>query len=441
MHIKKHLGFDALIQDYSDCINKVIDQRRKASTNYTVHDVMMSALACMYMQSSSLLDFQTRLALKSNRNNLKGMFGVNQTPKTTAMKDLIDVVKPEELAPTFKTYMAKLQRSNMLKDYQFIDNKYLIALDGSEYFSSKTINCDCCLKKTHKNGTCTYSHQALQAALVSPNKKQVIPLMPEDISNTDGNKKQDCETNAAKRLIPKIRKTHPRMPMIWLADSLYATTPFIELIQQKSEDNFIFRIKKGDHKHLYECIDNMTAIKHENTIKNGKETLYYHWYENINLHASSPIQVNVVRVYVTKEDRYGNKASTIVGVWATDLAINQNTVVDIVRAARARWMVENECFNILKTHGYAIDHSYGHGQKNLAFNFYTLILLAFTLHQIHELTDKLFQKARGLYIKKYALWHSLQFLFNLMVFTSWVSMMEDAIMIRNPEFEGLKPPI
>ena len=67
----------------------------------------------------------------------------------------------------------------------------------------------------------------------------VIPLMPKDISNTDGNKKQDCETNAAKRLIPKIRKTHPRMPMIWLADSLYATTPFIELVQQKAEDNFI----------------------------------------------------------------------------------------------------------------------------------------------------------------------------------------------------------
>ena len=107
----------------------------------------------------------------------------------------------------------------------------------------------------------------------------------------------------------------------------------------------------------------MTAVKHENTIKNGKETLYYHYYENINLHASSQIQVNVVRVYATKEDRYGNKESTIVGVWATGLAINQNTVVNIVRVARARWMVENECFNIKKTHGYAIDHSYGHGQK------------------------------------------------------------------------------
>ena len=99
---------------------------------------------------------------------------------------------------------------------------------------------------------------------------------------------------------------------------------------------------------------------------------------------------------------------TIVGVWATDLAINHNTVVDIVRAARARWMVENECFNILKTHGYAIDHSYGHGQKNLAFNFYTLILLAFTIHQIHELTDKLFQEMRGRFSQLGALWERIR---------------------------------
>jgi hypothetical protein len=75
--------------------------------------------------------------------------------------------------------------------------------------------------------------------------------------------------------------------------------------------------------------------------------------------------------------------------------IDETCVVEIARAARARWMVENECFNILKNHGYSIDHSYGHGhgQKNLSFNFYTLIILAFTLHQIHELTDKLFQQA------------------------------------------------
>ena len=122
------------------------------------------------------------------------------------------------------------------------------------------------------------------------------------------------------------------------------------------------------------------------------------------------------------------------------MIVKQDTVIDIVRAARARWMIENECFNILKTHGYAIDHSYGHGKKNLAFNFYTLILLAFTLHQIHELTDKLFQQARILYAIKRSLWHSLQFLFNMMVFNNWLHMMNYAVMVRDPEFEGIKPP-
>lgn len=57
-HIKKHLSFDALINDFSNRINQITDHRRELSNDYTVHDVMMSAFACMYMQSSSLLAFE-----------------------------------------------------------------------------------------------------------------------------------------------------------------------------------------------------------------------------------------------------------------------------------------------------------------------------------------------------------------------------------------------
>jgi hypothetical protein len=42
--------------------------------------------------------------------------------------------------------------------------------------------------------------------------------MPEEISNTDGQEKQDSEISAAKRLLPKIRAQHPRMPFIWMGD-------------------------------------------------------------------------------------------------------------------------------------------------------------------------------------------------------------------------------
>ena len=297
------------------------------------------------------------------------------------------------------------------------------------------------MQKQHKNGSVTYSHQALQAAIVSPEKKQVLPLMPEDIRNTDGDEKQDCEINAAKRLVPKIRKSHPRMPMIWLADSLYATAPFITLLQSNSKDSFILRAKESDHKTLYSSIKEMVPNNHEEVVNKGKETLYYRWYNKIKLNASSDIEVNVLRVYSTKTDRYGKQSSTIVGLWVTDLMITAENVSRIARAARARWMVENECFNTLKNTGYAIDHSYGHGQKNLAFNFYMLIMLAFILHQIQELTEKLFQQARSYCSTRKRFWGDLLFMFNKMLFDSWYHMMESAVKMMDPNYEGLSPPI
>ena len=60
------------------------------------------------------------------------------------------------------------------------------------------------------------------------------------------------------------------------------------------------------------------------------------------------------------------------------------------QGGRCRWKLENECFNTLKNQGYVIDHSYGHGDKNLCFNFYLLTLIAFSFHQVYELTDKVY---------------------------------------------------
>ncbi len=264
--------------------------------------------------------------------------------------------------------------------------------------------------------------------------------MPEDISNEDGSEKQDCEINAAKRLIPKIRKAHPRMSMVWLADSLYATAPFIDLITSNSKDSFILRAQEKDHKKLYSAIDAMEPHKHQEIIKKGKETLYYRWYNDVDLNNSNDIKVNVLRIYSTKTNRYGNKLSTIIGLWVTDLSITTSNVSDIAKAARARWMVENECFNTLKNTGYGIEHSYGHGQKNLAFNFYMLILLAFTLHQIQELTEPLFKQARSYCSTRKRFWSDLLFMFNKMLFDSWYHMMETAIKIMNPDYKGLSPP-
>ena len=69
------------------------------------------------------------------------------------------------------------------------------------------------LQKT-TNNTTTYYHQVVAATIVCPGIKQVIPLAPEPIQNTDGSTKQDCEINAGKRIVKKIRSTHPKLKII-----------------------------------------------------------------------------------------------------------------------------------------------------------------------------------------------------------------------------------
>ena len=63
-------------------------------------------------------------------------------------------------------------------------------------------------------------------------------------------------------------------------------------------------------------------------------------------------------------------------------------------AGKFRRLTHHELFNVMKNHGYYMERNYGHGQKNLAFNFYLLTLLALFFHQIAELTDKQYQACR-----------------------------------------------
>ena len=64
----------------------------------------------------------------------------------------------------------------------------------------------------------------LGAVLIHPDKRAVIPLMPEPIIQQDGTSKNDCERNAAKRLIVKLRQDHPHLTLIVTEDSLALLT-------------------------------------------------------------------------------------------------------------------------------------------------------------------------------------------------------------------------
>ena len=113
-----------------------------------------------------------------------GDAGVREIPVDSQLRDLIDRHDQQPILPCFADWIGRLQRCKWLQHYQIFDARYLITLDGSRYFSSEAVHCAHCLTTT-KNGTTRYHHDILQAAIVHPDKRQVLPLAPEFVRNSD----------------------------------------------------------------------------------------------------------------------------------------------------------------------------------------------------------------------------------------------------------------
>ncbi len=86
-------------------------------------------------------------------------------------------------------------------------------------------------KKKRTGETINYQQQLLGASIVHPDFNEVIPLMPEMIVQQDGVSKNDCECNAAKRLLTKLKKHYSYLKICILEDSQSANAPHIKLLK------------------------------------------------------------------------------------------------------------------------------------------------------------------------------------------------------------------
>ncbi len=349
-----------------------------------------------YLQDPSLLEFQRRFQDRIQRNNLSTVFGVKDIPDDSQLREIID---------------------------------------GTEYFGSEKIGCMKCLRKKSKYGEVRYSHQILQATVMAPGKRQVIPLGPEFISNKSMGGVQDCELEAGKRLIPKLRSAHRQLSMVIVGDSLYSKQPFIKVLKEQRM-HFILGAKPKDHKSLMEDIEGLRRGGYLSRLEyTDKKKKHYvcEWVKDILLNGylgGEVVNYIEFQIYNTEGKRtYHNS-------WVTDLEVNEGNVRELVKGGRARWKIENEGFNTLKNHGYHLEHNFGHGTKNLSEAFFVLNLLSFFVHQILELTDLLYQSCRAGFSARKEFWNVIRASFRLLLFDSW-----EQVLIRMnspplPAFQG-----
>jgi hypothetical protein len=414
---RKHLGADALFRllhaHFATIADDDVDE-----VEIPLADALMSAFAMFSLKAPSLLAFDKQRA----EGNLQTIYGIARAPCDTRMRERLDPVSPASLRPSFTLVFRQLQRGKALEPMVFLDGHYLVALDGTGYFSSKTIHCASCLHKEHRNGSITYSHQMLGAAIIHPDCRAVIPLMPEPIVQQDGTEKNDCERNAAKRFIIKLRQDHPHLRFIITEDALSSNAPHIETLHDYG-CHYILGVKAGDHAYLFQQVQ---AAEHA-----GRVTYYerhdraagvvhrFRFVNDVPLNASNPdVRVNFLEYWERGADKVQHFS------WVTDLRVSTRNVYHLMRGGRARWKIENETFNTLKNQGYNFEHNYGHGTQNLSVVFAILMMLAFLVDQVQQLCCALFQAVWAQLGSKRMLWERMRALFYDYAFASMRQLFE-----------------
>jgi hypothetical protein len=427
----KSLTLESVIATLSETFLKIGDGRDPAKVKYALHDVLMSGFAMMFFHHPSLLQFQKRMKEKRGRCNLETLFQVKSVPSDTQMREILDEVSPESLRQLLPKLFEKVRRAGWAEQYKTSlpsgkhkGSYYTMPLDGMEYFHSNEIECPGCLKKEDlKSGLTSFSHCVVGATLVKAGSHRIFPLDVEEVRNTDGQKKQDCELNAGKRLIERVRKEHPQLPLIVLGDDLYSHEPLVELLIEKRM-HFVFVAKPESHRELIEWVEELDRQgecvkgKWEEEAGRKRRIFEYRIAEIVPLKADAKVGVNYVEVW----ERDQNGKLLYHNSWVTDLDVDAENVAVIVRIGRSRWKIENEQFNIHKNHGYEVEHNYGHGKKNLSMVFYLLNLQAFVTHLILEFGDRLYQKCREQETLRET-WNILRTLMSRYLFESWKAML------------------
>ncbi len=137
--------------------------------------------------------------------------------------------------------------------------------------------------------------------------------------------------------------------------------------------------KPASDQTITEYLHGAELREHRQTIcKQGKHiTTVYRWLAAVPLRATADaIAANWFSIEIFNDK--GNR--TYHNSFVTALAVSADPVAELAAGGRARWKIENDTFDVLKTGRYNLEHSFVHGKETLANVLVALNLLAFAFH-------------------------------------------------------------
>ena len=368
-----------------DMFENLTDVRNKSYVTYKMKTICVTRLFGLLCGLTTMTDISSNNFNTDNCiKNLSKICGqtLEEIPYWETIQDVFINMNTNELRNIQKYIVKTLIRSKMFDKYRF-NGSFQLLFDGTGLSSHNYNLNNNCLERKHKDGKISYYKYVLECKLVVGNI--IISLDSEFIENekmlTD-KQKQDCETNAFKRMIKRIKKNYPKYKFIITGDGLYATTPIIKLCK-KYKWNYIFNLKPDRLKEINETF--------EDNINYQNETNHQNYYLSTDIKYKG-ISLSAFKYIETK------KKKTTIFRYISDLEIKDSNIKEIVSMGRKRWKIENEGFYTQKHRTFNISHLNSRNDTAMK-NHYFFIQFAHTIRQLLE-QGNLLTKSLKLKIKE-----------------------------------------
>lgn len=364
----------------------VADPRIQSRCIYSIEEILFSGLMIFLLRYRSLRSFC--LEHRNNEisiNNFQRWITISNIPCDDELRYGLQTVRTCSINNLLKDFHQQLERKKTLSSEKLFNSHELVVLDGTGHLNSTNIKCDRCLIKNLQNGEVHFYHGQLLATLTNVNASYSLPLQFEPIEKSDTETqytKNDCELNAVKRLLPRLRSQFPKRNFCFLADNLMAVDSVINIILERGW-SFIFTAKPERNKEVFFMSDYLHEKRKElkQVDQNGTRRIYQ-WSNELPLkqYSKNQIVTHVNLIQYRETDQQGQIIYQ--SSWITNLQITTNNIKTLVQAARSRFVIENRNFNEQKNLGFHTEHNFGH--------FGNLPNVFFGLAQIAQLISEMF---------------------------------------------------
>ena len=364
------------------------DPRNQGYIKYTQADLGYMAILKNICGQHSMREMEENFNTETCIDTLRLMSGnrsLNEMPHYDTLNYYLEKLSPECLSELRRKMVTSLIRGKQFNRNRLLGKYWRVIFDGAGLFCFKEKHCENCLcmERRMDDGKKEklYYHKVLEAKIVLSDSI-VISLGTEFIENEKEDvEKQDCETNAAKRLMERIKKDYPRLPICIQGDALYATEPMMKLCREKYHWEYIFTQKDTRQKLLdegFEWIKSGGIKKVSGLCEEKGAGCYANHVEEV---AGKKEIMNVFEYEYEKKDKKGKKHGVRFR-WTSSLELTEKNLEEMIKAARGRWKIENEGFNNQKNGIYRIEHLNSRN-SNAMKNHYLLTQISDILMQLY----------------------------------------------------------